>query len=83
MTAIGASDKPIVATWFDDPASSVNAVGLDETGDGGDLTAMAMDEFARAVRGMCKLLKEFEPAGEIRVDLQPRVLATEVPYWRR
>jgi hypothetical protein len=34
MTAIGASDKPMVATWFDDSASSVNAVGLDETGDG-------------------------------------------------
>jgi hypothetical protein len=27
-------DEPMVATWFDDPASSVNAVGDDETGDG-------------------------------------------------
>ena len=26
-------------------------------------TATAMDEFARAVRGMSKLLKEFEPTG--------------------
>jgi hypothetical protein len=24
----------MVAAWFDDPASSVNAVGVDETGDG-------------------------------------------------
>jgi hypothetical protein len=27
-------DEPMVATWFDDPASSLNAVGDDETGDG-------------------------------------------------
>jgi hypothetical protein len=27
-------DEPMVAIWFDDPASSVNAVGVDETGDG-------------------------------------------------
>jgi hypothetical protein len=40
---------------------------------------MAMDEFARAISGMSKLLKEFEPAGGDRGDLQPRVLATEVP----
>jgi hypothetical protein len=32
--AIGASEAPTVATWIDDPASSVNAVGVDETGDG-------------------------------------------------
>jgi hypothetical protein len=25
---------PTVMNWFDDPASSVNAVGADETGDG-------------------------------------------------
>jgi hypothetical protein len=43
---------------------------------------MAMDEFARAVRRMGELLKTFEPAGGIRVDLQPRVLATEVPHRR-
>jgi hypothetical protein len=32
--AIGSMLVPTVMNWFDDPASSVNAVGLDETGDG-------------------------------------------------
>jgi hypothetical protein len=32
--AIGSMLAPTVMNWFDDPASSVNAFGVDEIGDG-------------------------------------------------